>query len=85
MDLCYGNNEPFINPKWNCQEKQTQKSTFYQRLCHPRLTGYKVLTVQLPGPKATVSPACLSCQSDQAALTTWWQRAWVLSKCVLGG
>lgn len=59
MDLWDGNNEPFITQNDAARKnKQTKKIGHFirGRRC-PRLVGYKVLSVQLRGPRATVSPA----------------------------
>lgn len=71
MDLWDGNNEPFISQNETARKNKHQKRTFYQRVYCPRLTGYKVLSVQWPGPRATVSHTFPSCQPNQTALTTW--------------
>lgn len=67
----------------------TQKSTFIRSLRCPRLAGYKVLRVQLPGPRATVSHVppglLLLLSAGSRASTTWWRKALVFSKCVQGG
>lgn len=53
-----GNNEPFITQNEIARKnKHPKKVHFIRDLRCPRPAGYKVLRVQRPGPRATVSPA----------------------------
>lgn len=95
MDLWDGNNEPFITRNETARKnKHTQKNTFYQKPVLPKASGVQGTErsgfwAKSYSKSCPTSPSCpvllLSCQPDQAALTTWWRRALVFSKCVLGG
>lgn len=59
MDLWDGNNEPFITQNETARKNKQKKVHFIRGLRCSRLVGYKVLSVQLRGPRATVSHAPL--------------------------
>lgn len=85
-NLWDGNNEPFITQNEIARKnKHPKKVHFIKALRCPRLVGYKVLSVQLPGPRATVShaPCAASLLSAGSAAFTTWRESFSVSKCVL--